>query len=67
MQPQNCQTLSRMSILTVIVTFFVVSFSMLAVAQREDANAIFAVAPKLATSVNGVEYFCGSAERFHAR
>ena len=65
MQPQNCQTLSRMSIVIAIVTFFVVSFSMLAVAQSEDANALFAVAPKLATSVNGVSIFAVPPKGFN--
>jgi hypothetical protein len=65
MQIQNCPTLSRTSKATAIMAFFVVGFSMLAAAQREDANTIFATAPKVATSLNGVSVFAAPPKGFN--
>jgi len=65
MQVQNCSTLGRVSGVIAIITIFAASFSMLAVAQVEDASAIFATAPKLATSVSGVSIFAVPPKGFN--
>jgi len=65
MQTQNWRTLSRMSSVTAVVTLYVVGLSIFAVAQSEDANAIFATAPKVATKVDGVSIFVAPPKGFN--
>jgi hypothetical protein len=56
MQKQNGQVLNGVIAVT-IATLLVVSLSTFAAAQREDAGAILAAAPKISTSVQGVHAF----------
>ncbi len=64
MQNQNWRFLNRVIVVTA-VTALVVSFTTLAVAQREDAHAIFAAAPKVNTSVEGVHAFPDTPKGFN--
>jgi hypothetical protein len=66
MQNQNWRFLSRV-IAVAVVTLLVVSFTTLAVAQSiaaEDRDAIFAAAPKTATSVKGASVFAAPPSNF---
>jgi len=56
MQTQNLRFFSKLAAVATM-TASVVSFTTLAVAQREDAHAILAAAPKINTSVQGVHAF----------
>jgi Peptidase A4 family len=61
MQRQNWPALNRFA----IAVLFVASISMSAAAQREDANAIFATAPKVSTKVDGVSMFATPPKDFN--
>lgn len=63
MQNQNWPFFSR-AIAVATVTVIVVGFTTLAMAQREDAHAIFAAAPKINTSVEGVHAFPAPPSNF---
>lgn len=68
MQNRNRQSLNWRSLNRAVVaaaTVVVVSFSTLASAQREDAHAIFAAAPKVNTSVAGVHAFPDTPSGFN--
>jgi hypothetical protein len=64
MQKQNGQFLRRV-IAVATVTVLVVSFTTLAAAQREDAHAILAAAPKINTSIEGVHAFSAPPNGFN--
>jgi hypothetical protein len=56
MQKQNWRSFNRV-VVVAMVALVAVSFTTLAVAQRVDAHAILAAAPKINTSVQGVHAF----------
>src|SRR5580698_4715179 len=67
---KNCMAntnwrLSRKAITAAIVTVLIATFTTLAVAQRENAQAIFAAAPKLNTSVDGIHAFPATPNGFN--
>lgn len=61
MEKQNARFLQQ-SIAAIAAAVLMVSFSIFAMAQRENAAAIFATAPRVQTSVKGVTTFCGPAQ-----
>ena len=62
MQTQNWRFLNQP---IAIVSLLLTSFSISAVAQREDANAIFASAPKVSTRIDGVRIFAAPPKGFN--
>lgn len=56
MQNKSWKVLSKVTAVAT-VTLLVVSFSTFATAQAEDAHAVLATAPKIATSIEGVHAF----------
>jgi hypothetical protein len=64
MQTQNWRCLNQA---IAIVSLFVMSFSITAAAQREDANAIFASAPKVSTRIDGVSIFAAPPKGFNPK
>ena len=62
-QPLNWQSLNRAVVAAATVA--VVACSTFAVAQREDAHALFAAAPKVNTSVAGVHAFPDTPSGFN--
>ncbi len=64
MEKQNTRFLNQL-IAAIATTALVVSFSIFAVAQREDAAAIFATAPRVQTSVKGVTTFAAPPKGFN--
>jgi Peptidase A4 family len=64
MQNQNWQFFNRMTAVA-MGTLLAVSFTTSAMAQREDAHAILAAAPKMETSVKGVHAFPDTPKGFN--
>jgi Peptidase A4 family len=64
MQNKKWQFVSRV-VAVAAMTASVAGFTTSAMAQREDASAIFASAPKVATSVSGARFFAAPPKNFN--
>ncbi len=64
MQNQNWRLIHKV-IAVATVTVLIAGFTTLAVAQQEDASAIFATAAKVSTSVEGVSVFAAPPNNFN--
>ncbi len=64
MEKQNARFLQQ-SIAAIAAAVLMVSFSIFAMAQRENAAAIFATAPRVQTSVKGVTTFAAPPKGFN--